>query len=146
MMLGHKVTQFLLFSLPHMCLDPQQCNRYSDHSTGWKTRGWTHGRGKRCLSSPNTPDWLQGPPSLLFNGYQCCSPMVNRAGRLVDHSSQFRVEVKNKWSYTFIPTIRLCGMDRGIFSFYACIIMLFMLRNELPLFLVILSQNPRLTS
>jgi hypothetical protein len=28
------------------------------------------GRSKRLFFSPNHPDWLGGPPSVLFNGYR----------------------------------------------------------------------------
>jgi len=33
-------------------------------------QGSIPGRGKRFFSSPTRPDWLWGPPSLLFNGYR----------------------------------------------------------------------------
>jgi hypothetical protein len=40
----------------------------------WWPRGWMAGvqfptEVKRFFSSPECPDWLWGPPSLLFNGY-----------------------------------------------------------------------------
>jgi len=31
--------------------------------------GLNHGRDKKVLSSLKCPDWLWGPPSLLFSGY-----------------------------------------------------------------------------
>ena len=38
--------------------------------------GWSVIRipvGERFFCFPKCPDWLWGPPSLLFNGYQCSS-------------------------------------------------------------------------
>jgi hypothetical protein len=34
-----------------------------------QTGGWIPNKGKRSFSSPNRPDWIWGPPSLLCNGY-----------------------------------------------------------------------------
>ena len=95
---------------------------------GQRKDGHTAGRGTRFVSSPDTPDWLQDPSSLLFNGH-CCFPKVNRSGRLADHLSLLRVEVKNEWSNNFMPTIRLRGGDRGILCFTCVFIVscLFML-------------------
>jgi hypothetical protein len=35
---------------------------------------------------------------------------VNRSGRVADHSPPSSAEVKNAWSYTFTPSIRLYGV------------------------------------
>jgi hypothetical protein len=35
---------------------------------GWP--GFDSWQGKRVFSSPQHPDWLWGPPSLVANGYQ----------------------------------------------------------------------------
>jgi len=35
---------------------------------------------------------------------------LQRPGREADHSLQYNVEVKNAWSYTFTPPIRLHGV------------------------------------
>jgi len=37
-------------------------------------------------------------------------PRVKRPGRGADHSPAFIAEVKNAWSYTITPTIRLHGV------------------------------------
>jgi hypothetical protein len=39
-------------------------------------------------------------------------------GREVNHSSSTNGEVKNEWSYTFSPTIRLHDVDRDNFTFF----------------------------
>ena len=41
----------------------------ADSAIGWMVRGSNPYRGKGFFSSPKHPDWLWGPPSLLFNGY-----------------------------------------------------------------------------
>jgi hypothetical protein len=38
-------------------------------------------------------------------------PGVKRPGREADHSPPFSVEVKNTWSYTSAPSIRLHGVS-----------------------------------
>jgi hypothetical protein len=37
-------------------------------------------------------------------------PGVKRPGREADHSPLYSVEIKNAWSYTSIPPIRLHGV------------------------------------
>jgi hypothetical protein len=44
------------------------------------------GRGERLFSTPQRPDLLWGPPSLLSNGYRGSSPGIKRPGREADHS------------------------------------------------------------
>ena len=56
-------------------------------------------------------------------GRSCCNtggekrlgslPWVKRPERKADQSSHFTAEVKNQWSYTSTPTIRLNGDERG---------------------------------
>jgi hypothetical protein len=63
--------------------------------------------------SPRCPD----PHRLIFNGYRGSFPGQKRLGHEVDSSSPSSAEVKNEWSYTSTPHIRLHGMDRKDLSF-----------------------------
>jgi hypothetical protein len=45
-------------------------------------------RGKGFFSSPQRPDWLLGPPSLISNGYGFLYAGVKWLGREADHSRQ----------------------------------------------------------
>jgi hypothetical protein len=55
------------------------------------------------FSSPNRPDRLWGPPSLLNNGYWGRSSLVKQRGRGADHSYPTSAEVKKMWMYTSTP-------------------------------------------
>jgi hypothetical protein len=55
--------------------------------------------GSRILSSPQHPDWLWDPPSLLSNGYEG----VKRPGCKGDHSPPTSAKVKKMWIYTSTP-------------------------------------------
>ena len=58
------------------------------------------------------PDWLEGPHSLLFSGYGCSSPGVQRPGHEVNDSPLSVTEVKNEWSYASPRPICFLGVDR----------------------------------
>ena len=75
-------------------------------------RGLNPGRFKSVFFSANRPALLWGPSSLLFNGYQGSLPGAKRLGREVSHLPPSNVEVKNEWSYTCSPPIRLHGVDK----------------------------------
>jgi hypothetical protein len=73
--------------------------------------GSSSGRGWEVFSPSPCPYRLWGPPSLLFTRYQLTLSLeVQRTGRESDHSPPSSVEVKNVWSYTSTPPIRLHGM------------------------------------
>jgi len=57
------------------------------------------------------PDWLGGPPSLLFSGYGCSSPGVERPGHEVNDSPPSVTEVKNELSYAFPRPICFLGVE-----------------------------------
>jgi len=53
----------------------------SDYATSWTVRGSSPGAGEIFRTRPDGP-W--GPPSLLYNGYPICFPVVKRLGCGVD--------------------------------------------------------------
>jgi len=55
-------------------------------------------------------DCRLNPPSLIYNGYLGLFPGVKRPGREADHSLPASAEVKEWWSYTCIPPVRLHGV------------------------------------
>jgi hypothetical protein len=78
---------------------------------GLDDRGSSLGRGWEFFSSPPRPERLCGSPSLISNGYQrALSVRIKRSGREASHSPPSRAEVKNVWSCTSIPPVRLHGV------------------------------------
>jgi hypothetical protein len=80
-----------------------------------------------CLSSPQTPDRLWGPPSLLYNHYRRLFLRVKRSRRQADHSSIFSTDVKRDWSYTSTPPYVFMKWSlikhRGVFAFLVLVCM-----------------------
>jgi hypothetical protein len=74
-------------------------------------------RDKRFLSCTKRPGRLGDPTSHLFIGHRGSFPAVKRLGHEVNHSSPSNDEVKQEWSYTSSPPIRLHGVDRENFTF-----------------------------
>jgi hypothetical protein len=64
------------------------------------------GRKKGLISSTDRPE------SLLFHENRGSFPVMKRPGRDVDSSPKSSGQVKNEWSYTPTPRIRLHGVDR----------------------------------
>ena len=69
------------------------------------------GRANRLLSSPKRPDAVWGLPRFLYNGCQGSPRGLNGLWRDVEHPLPSSVEVKNEWSCTTTPPIRLHGVD-----------------------------------
>jgi hypothetical protein len=57
------------------------------------------------------PDWLGGPPSLLFSGYGCSSSGVQRPGNEINDSPPSVTEVKNEWSSASPLPLCFIGVD-----------------------------------
>jgi hypothetical protein len=62
------------------------------------------------FSSPPRPDRFWGQPRLPSSGCRSLTPGVKRPGREADHSPTSTAEIKNAWSYTSTPPIRLHGV------------------------------------
>jgi len=65
--------------------------------------------GLGLFSSPPRADQLWVSPSLLSNGYRGSTLGEKRPRSEADNPPPSSVEVKNMWSYTSIPQIRLHG-------------------------------------
>jgi hypothetical protein len=87
---------------------------------GCKIRSLSSSRGKRFSLLRNVHTGSESP-SLLRNGYRRSFRGSKRPGHDVDHSSPYNVEVKNEWSCTSTPPIRLHGVDRDSFTFLVSI-------------------------
>jgi hypothetical protein len=70
---------------------------------GWKVRGSNRSRGNRILSSPNCPDQLCCPQSLLCIGTWDSFTGVKQLGHEVDNLPPPSAEVKNQCDYTSTP-------------------------------------------
>jgi hypothetical protein len=72
--------------------------------------GSSSGGGWEFSSSPQHPDWLWGPHSLLSNGYSALSLGIKLPGREADHSPPSSAAVKNAWA---IPPLLNTPSSRG---------------------------------
>ena len=61
---------------------------------------------------PKCPDRLFGLTNVLFSRYRGYYPEVKQPVREINDSPRSSVEVKNEWSRTFTPPIRISGMER----------------------------------
>jgi hypothetical protein len=75
-------------------------------------------RGKNFISFPNRPDRLWDSLTFLFSGNEGSFLGVELPGNDFNHSPRTSTEVKNEWSCTPSPPIRLYDMFREIFIFY----------------------------
>jgi hypothetical protein len=69
--------------------------------TGWTVRGSNRGKSEILRTRS---DWLRGPPSLLYNGYRVCFPVVRRQECSFNHPTPFSADFKKEcWSCTCTP-------------------------------------------
>jgi hypothetical protein len=81
--------------------EPGYLSRHSDSLDG---RGWIAGRGERFFSTPQRPDQLCGPTSLLSNIYpRAPSSGIKRLEREADHLPPSSALVKNWWAVPPVP-------------------------------------------
>ena len=100
--------------IPNFCNnEPGHHSQYNDYAMRWTIQDSNPSRGKRFLSPPKCPDWLRGPPSLLFSYHQGPFPQVVKwSGHEADPSPPSNVKVKDDWSFTSTPLECLNGMYR----------------------------------
>jgi hypothetical protein len=65
---------------------------------GWMVQGLYTGSGKRLYSSPQRPDQLSGPKSLIFTVYWGSFPGVKQPEHELNHSPPTSAKVKNEFS------------------------------------------------
>jgi hypothetical protein len=99
-------------------------NRSWDCVVGTATTRWAGWTGLQILIETKDflfskmSDWLWGPPTLLFSGYQRSFLGLELQGYGIDHSPPSGTQVKNEWSYTSTPSIYFHGVGRDKFPFY----------------------------
>jgi hypothetical protein len=77
----------------------------------WGSRVRSSAGAGNFFSLPPPPERLGGPPSFLSNGYQKFFLWgYNGRGREADHLPPSSSEVKNAWSCTSTPPVRLHGV------------------------------------
>jgi hypothetical protein len=87
-----------------ICEDSQYSSMGTATGYGLDGRGSIPGRVKRRFSTPQYPDRLWSPPSILSNGYWgVLSPGVKQLGREADHSTSSGAEVKNGGAIPPLP-------------------------------------------
>jgi hypothetical protein len=82
--------------------ETEQRSRYSDRLLEGRGVGVRVQVRSRIVSSPQRPDRLWEPPSLLSNVYRL-TPGVKRQGLQADHSPPASAEIKKMWIYTSTP-------------------------------------------
>jgi len=86
---------------------------------GWTIQGLNPDRSKRFFSSLYHLEWLWGPATLLFNGYQDSPLEVNSWSMVFMNSPSFCAKVVNEYSHTSAPPKGLHGMYRDNFTSFS---------------------------
>jgi hypothetical protein len=97
---------------------------------GCTVRGSNPDKIKRFFSPPKYLDRLWSPPSV--------PEFLPRPGHIVDHPPPSSTIVKNVWSNTSAPPIRLHGVDKGKFAF---ILPMFKIMNRNQPFCITVSSS-----
>jgi hypothetical protein len=113
-----KFLWILLNFFQYISVKPGQRRWYSDYATVWTVRCWNPGRRKRRCASPNRPEQLWGPLSLLFSRYRGCFQGVKRTDSNSKHSSVSSAVDKKAWRHTSSPFKRLHGTYRKTFLYF----------------------------
>jgi hypothetical protein len=80
----------------------------------------------------------------LIGGHRSSFQRVKRSGREVNHSTLCSADVKNEWSYTYSPTIRLHVVNREDITFVCtdCLPISFLRCLMVPLSVIFLFSFP----
>jgi len=82
---------------------------------GMDNEGFESRKKQEIFLSTKIPNRLYGLPSLLSSRYRVLSLDEKQSGREINHSLSSNAEVKNEWSFTCAPLIRLHALDREFF-------------------------------
>ena len=89
------------------------------YKTFWSLTQYSSDRTNTFFKNIISPNLQLALPSIQTPINRCCGslPAVKRPGPELDHSLPSNAEVKNEWSCTSTPPIRLHGVDRDNFTF-----------------------------
>jgi hypothetical protein len=88
---------------------------------------------------------VKTPSSLLVDVQRFNSQEMSRPGREVDHPPPSNIEVKNQWSYTFHPPIRLHGLDKNNLTLH-CLTSLALLQGQRKLKFFLETAGAKMTA
>ena len=94
---------------------------------GWMVRGSNPGTGKQFISSPERPDRLWAPHSIVSKSHRGSFPGIKRPVREVTHSPPSGAGDKTEWRYAPIPPLCLHDVEKKNFNlrfFYICVYIL----------------------
>jgi hypothetical protein len=91
---------------------PGQHSWYVDYVTRCTIRGSNSSRKIEIFIFSELPRPAMGPPSFLLNEYRAYFSAVKRAGCVEYHSPPSTAQIKNEWSYSSTPNIRLHSVYR----------------------------------
>jgi hypothetical protein len=77
---------------------------------GWAVRGSSPGG---CEIFRSHPEWPQGPPSLLYNGYYVSFAGVKWPGHGINYPLHLVPRLKKEYCYISIPPLGLHGLLQG---------------------------------
>jgi hypothetical protein len=95
---------------------PGQRSWYVDYATRYTIRSSNSSRKIEIVTFSKAPGPVMGPPSFLLNEYRAYFSAVKQAGRVEYHSLPSTEKIKNEWSCSSTPNVRLHNVDRYNFN------------------------------
>ena len=95
---------------------PGQRSWYVEYATRYTIRGSNSSRKIEIFILSKAPRPAMGPFSFVLNEYRAYFSAAKRVGRVEYHSPPSTVQIKNEWSYSSAPNIRLLSVDRYNFN------------------------------